>query len=179
MSGLDADTTSPLCYAVTYGHPEQMLHQSGCAVTIARTSIFAEFFLQFLRTARERGEIRLPAQDGRVSLVSISDIGRCLAELALRGPAGCIHELTGPAALDMHDIAAEAARIWHTQISYVDLTPSGLPTGTSHRRARPLVVLRLLINVHLHPPTPLGHRHRPRDQLSHRQPLALSDLLDG
>src|SRR5204863_9080357 len=48
MSGLDADTASPFCYAVTYGHTEQMLQQSGCAVTIARTSIFAEFFLRFL-----------------------------------------------------------------------------------------------------------------------------------
>jgi len=88
LSGLDADTTSPFCYAVTYGHTEQLLRDSGCAVSIARTSIFTEFFLRFLHTARQQGQIRLPAGDGSISMVSIADVGRCLAALALAPPTG-------------------------------------------------------------------------------------------
>jgi NAD(P)H dehydrogenase (quinone) len=122
MSGLDADITSPFCYAVTYGHTERLLHECRCDVTIVRTSIFTEFFLQFLRTARERGQIRLPAEDGRVSLLSIADTGRCLAALALREPTRRVHELTGPAALNMHDVAAAAARVWRTPVSYVAIS---------------------------------------------------------
>jgi NAD(P)H dehydrogenase (quinone) len=38
LSGLDADPGSPFCYAVTYGYTEQMLHDSGCAVSIARAA---------------------------------------------------------------------------------------------------------------------------------------------
>lgn len=123
LSGLDADITSPFCYAVTYGHTEQLLQASGCALSIVRTSIFTEFFVQaFLRVARQRGEIRLPAEDSRVSLLSRTDVSRCLAALAVSAPTERVHELTGPAALDMHDVAAQAAHSWRTPISYADVT---------------------------------------------------------
>jgi NAD(P)H dehydrogenase (quinone) len=125
LSGLDADVTSPFCYAVTYGHTEQLLHASGCALSIVRTSIFTEFFVQaFLREARQRGEVRLPAEDSRVSLLSRTDVSRCLAALAVSSPTTRVRELTGPAALDMHDVAAQAAHSWRTPISYVDITPA-------------------------------------------------------
>src|SRR5690242_12544262 len=32
LSGLDADLTSPFCYAVRYGYTERLLAESGCAV---------------------------------------------------------------------------------------------------------------------------------------------------
>lgn len=123
MSGLDADVTSPFCYAVTYGHTEQLLQASGCAVSLVRTSIFTEFFLQaFVGVARQRGEIRLPAENGRVSMVSRSDVSRCLATLAVSWPTTQVHELTGPEALNMHDVAAQAAEAWRTPINYIDIT---------------------------------------------------------
>jgi NAD(P)H dehydrogenase (quinone) len=125
MSGLDADITSPFCYAVTYGHTEQLLHASGCALSSVRTSIFTEFFMQrFVRSARPRGELRLPAENGRISMVSITDVGRCLAALALAPPTGRVHKVTGPAALAMHDIAAQAEQNWPTPIRYVNITPA-------------------------------------------------------
>ncbi len=125
MSALDADITSPFCYAVTYGHTERLLSASGCALSLVRTSIFTEFFLaRFVRTARERGELRLPAGSGRISMVSITDVGRCLAALALNTPARRMHELTGPAALDMHDVAALAARNWQIPVRYIDIPPA-------------------------------------------------------
>jgi NAD(P)H dehydrogenase (quinone) len=67
LSGLDADLTSPFCYGVTYGHTEQLLDDSGCSVSIARASIFTEFFMRWLTRARASGQIRLPAADGRIS----------------------------------------------------------------------------------------------------------------
>jgi uncharacterized protein YbjT (DUF2867 family) len=36
LSGLDADPSSPFCYAVSYGYAEQPLAGSGCPVSIAR-----------------------------------------------------------------------------------------------------------------------------------------------
>jgi NAD(P)H dehydrogenase (quinone) len=122
MSGLDADIRSPFCYAVTYGHTERLLRDSGCAFSIARASIFTEFLLRFLRTARTSGDLRLPAADGRISLVSVADVARCLAALAVAAPSLRVHELTGPAALTVADIAAEAARAWHAPVRYVELT---------------------------------------------------------
>lgn len=124
LSGLDADLSSPFCYAVTYAHTERMLHDSGCPVSIARASIFTEFFRQLLAPARNSGEIRLPAADGRISLVSRADVGRCLAALALAAPTGRHHDLTGPEALDLAAIAALAGQRWGLPLKYVDLTPA-------------------------------------------------------
>lgn len=125
LSGLDADITSPFCYGVTYGHTEQMLRDSGCGLSIVRTSIFTEFLLRsFVRIARQSGELRLPVENARISMMSITDVGRCLAALALAQPTARVHSVTGPAALDMHDVAARAAPTWRAPIRYVDISPS-------------------------------------------------------
>ena len=97
---------------VTYGHTEQLLYDSGCSVSIARASIFTEFFMRWLTRARASGQIRLPAADGRISLVSRADVGRCLAALATDAPTGRHHDVTGPESLDLATIAgAGPARV--------------------------------------------------------------------
>jgi NAD(P)H dehydrogenase (quinone) len=60
LSGLDADPCSPFCYAVSYGYTERLLAGSGCLVSIARASIYSEFFTGFLARARASGQVRLP-----------------------------------------------------------------------------------------------------------------------
>jgi NAD(P)H dehydrogenase (quinone) len=124
LSGLDADPGSPFCYAVTYGYTEQLLYDSGCALSIARASLFTEFFLRFLGPARASGEIRLPAADGRISLVSRADVGRCLAALAVAEPTGRHHEITGPEALGLASVAAQAGQRWAVPVRYVDTDPA-------------------------------------------------------
>lgn len=123
LSGLDADLSSPFCYAVSYGYTERLLAESGCAVSIARASIYTEFFLGFLARARASGQLRLPAADGRISLVSRGDVARCLAALALAPATGRHHDITGPRSLGLDDIAAAGMREWGTPLRYVDITP--------------------------------------------------------
>lgn len=55
LSGLDADPSPPFCYAVSYGSTEQPLAESGCPVSIARASIYGEFFLGWLARSRTSG----------------------------------------------------------------------------------------------------------------------------
>src|SRR5207302_1774411 len=97
LSGLDADLSSPFCYAVTYARTEEMLAETRLTVSIARASIFAEFFMRWVDAARATGEIRAAAADGRISLVSRADVADCLAALAI-GPVNhtTTHEVTGP-----------------------------------------------------------------------------------
>jgi len=123
LSGLDADLSSPFCYAVSYGYTERLLAESGCAISIARASIYSEFFLGFLARARASGQLRLPAADGRISLVSRSDVARCLAALALAPATGRHHDITGSQALDLDAIAAAGTRAWGTPLMYVNITP--------------------------------------------------------
>ena len=124
LSGLDADLSSPFCYAVSYGYTEQLLAESGCPVSIARASIYTEFFLGFLVRSRASGQLRLPAADGRISLVSRADVARCLAALAVAPASGRYHDITGPQSLDLAKIAALATREWGTPLEYARITPS-------------------------------------------------------
>ena len=123
LSGLDADLSSPFCYAVSYGYTERLLAESGCAVSIARASIYSEFFLEFLARARASGQLRLPAADGRISLVSRSDVARCLAALALAPATGRHHDITGSQSLGLDAIAAAGTHEWGTPLTYVNITP--------------------------------------------------------
>ena len=112
LSGLDADLSSPFCYAVSHGYTERLLAESGCSVSIARASIYSEFFIGFLARARANGQLRLPASDGRISLVSRGDVARCLAALAVAPASGRHHDITGPQSLGLASVAALAAREW-------------------------------------------------------------------
>jgi NAD(P)H dehydrogenase (quinone) len=118
LSGVDADVESPFCYALTNGFTERAIRDSGCGYSIVRASIFAEFFRHFLVPARSTGRIRIPAGDGRVALVSRSDVARCLSALARSAPTGHCHDVTGTSALDMAAIAATAARAWGRSVVY-------------------------------------------------------------
>ena len=120
---LDADLDSPFCYAATYAYTEQLVRASGCRFSIACASIYTEFFMTWLAQARESGRLRLPAAEGRISLVSRHDVARSLAALASAPPTGMRHEITGPAALALPSLTALAERVWDAPIEYVSLTP--------------------------------------------------------
>jgi NAD(P)H dehydrogenase (quinone) len=123
LSGLDADLDSPFCYAVSYGYTEQLLRASGCPVSIARASLYTEFFLSLLTRSGPDGKLRVPAADGRVSFVSRDDVARCLAALATAPPPTRHHEITGPEAIDVARLAAIAEQEQRTPVEYVPITP--------------------------------------------------------
>ena len=124
LSGLDADPCSPFCYAVSYGYTERLLAGSGCLVSIARASICSEFFTGFPARPRASGQVRLPAADGRISLVSRADLARCPAALTVR-PAGGCHAITGPESPGQVAVSALAAREWGTALEYAGITSAG------------------------------------------------------
>ncbi|WP_158564233.1 NAD(P)H-binding protein [Jiangella anatolica] len=128
LSGLDADVESPFCYAVTNGHTERLLEASGCGYSLARASVYTEFFRSLVRGARRGDEVRLPAGDARVSLVARADVARSLAALALRPPSGTHHDLTGPAAPAVAEVvAAEGAR--HVEVTLAEYVAALLDGG--------------------------------------------------
>ncbi|MBB5788961.1 NAD(P)H-binding protein [Jiangella mangrovi] len=124
LSGLDIDVDSPFCYAVTNGHTEDLLRASGCGYSLARASVYTEFFASLVRGALRPGaggdEVRLPAGDARVSLVARADVARSLAALALLPPSNTHHDLTGPAAPTVAEIVAAV----EPGARYVDVSPA-------------------------------------------------------
>ncbi|MFI2364257.1 NmrA family NAD(P)-binding protein [Promicromonospora sp. NPDC019610] len=126
LSGVDADLASPFCYAFTNGWTERLLEGSGLAFSFARASLFTEFFAAFLRPALRSGELRVPAGAGRVSLVSRSDVGRCLAALAVLPPSGRAHDLTGPASSSLEAVARVLSGVAGRPVRYTDVPPPAL-----------------------------------------------------
>lgn len=84
LSSVDSDLGSPFCYAVVNALTEKAARASGLGLTVVRASIFSEFFVGLITDAMVHGELRLPAADGRVGLVSRTDVGRCLAHSPAR-----------------------------------------------------------------------------------------------
>ena len=124
LSGLDADLASPFCYAVSNGHTERLLRASGCPLSIARASLYTEFFLSLLLRSSAEGKLRVAAGDGRVAFVSREDVARCLAALATAPPTGRHHDITGPEAMDTARFAAIAAQALGTPFEYEPVSPA-------------------------------------------------------
>ncbi|WP_407317814.1 NAD(P)H-binding protein [Isoptericola halotolerans] len=123
LSGVDVDPASPFCYAFTNGYTERLLARTRCGYSFARASLFTEFFASFLRPALSSGELRVPAGSGRVAIVSRSDVGRALAALAVLPPSGRHHDLTGPTALSLDDMAEVLTEVAGRSVSYADVSP--------------------------------------------------------
>ncbi|MFF5933336.1 NAD(P)H-binding protein [Streptomyces sp. NPDC012508] len=121
LSSVDADTASPFCYAVVNRLTEDMLLASGVPCSFARASLYIEFFQGWLTEARATGLLRLPAADGRISLVARDDVARALVALAVSEPTGRHHDITGPESADLAGIASIAAEAWGTPVAYVDI----------------------------------------------------------
>jgi NAD(P)H dehydrogenase (quinone) len=57
--------------------------------------IYSAFFLGLLARSRTGGQLRLPAADGRISLVSRADVARSLAPLVMAPASGRHYDITG------------------------------------------------------------------------------------
>ena len=104
---VDVSPDSGFYYATVHRGTEALLTGSGLRLCLARTSIFADFFVStWVAPALLRGVLALPTGDGRMSLVTRDDAARALAIAAVTHREGII-ELTGPEALT----ASEATEI--------------------------------------------------------------------
>ena len=108
---VDVSPDSSFYYAAVHRETEALLAESGLGHCLARTSIFADFFVStWIAPALDEGTLELPAAAGRMSLLSRDDAARALAVAAVSRCKGILG-LTGPAALT----AGEVCRITHAE----------------------------------------------------------------
>lgn len=129
---------------------EHVINWSGVPVVHIRPTVFLDnpiFTWLVAPSLRERNVLALPFGTGRTSPIATSDVARTVAAV-LVDPAhriGEIHELTGPARLDIDGLAAEYTRglqrpIRGTDIPYETwvqevLKPLGLPAHVEQHLA--------------------------------------------
>jgi uncharacterized protein YbjT (DUF2867 family) len=104
---------------------EQVLNWSGLPVTHVRPTVFWEnplFRVFAFDSAVKEGTIRLPFGNGRTSAIAARDVADVVAAV-LANPAphvGRVYELTGPASLDMEEMATELGAALGRRVAYVD-----------------------------------------------------------
>ncbi len=102
---LDVAPDSPFYYAPVHRETEALVRTTAPSSTILRTSVFADFFLLFVREAIASGVFAVPAGEGRVSLVTRDDVGAMLARAAMRSD-NAVLRVAGPEALSLQEIAS-------------------------------------------------------------------------
>lgn len=116
---VDAAPDSRFYYAPVHRDTEALLAASGIPHCLARTSIFADFFVSTWIEPAVR-ELALPLAAGRMSLVTRDDVALALARLALARSEGTL-ELTGPEALTAADVCRGTTAVTGRELRFVAL----------------------------------------------------------
>lgn len=103
-----------------HGDTEAYLASSGLQYTFLRANFFAEVLEGFLM----EDDFYAPVADGAVAPVARDDVAAAIATVLLdpRPHAGRTYELSGPRALDFHEIAAVLTDIRGEKHRFIDLT---------------------------------------------------------
>lgn len=128
-SHMGVNPASPFPPMRGHAATEGMLADSGMAYTVLRNGYYATTVPMLLRQALETGELHVPA-DGPVAWTTHADLAAATARLLVDGaPDGPTAPLTGPAALDMADVAAIASRITGRTIRHVVMSDADYRNG--------------------------------------------------
>jgi uncharacterized protein YbjT (DUF2867 family) len=159
---------------------ERHLQRSGLPYAFLRAS----FFMQNLhevhaRDVIERDEIFVPAGEGATSFVDARDVASVAAATLLEsGHRNVAYDLTGPAALTYHEVAAVFADVLGRPITYAD--PS-IPAFLRRMRSRGLPWGYVLLLVVIYTTARLGLAGRVTgdiERLLGRPPRDLRDYVD-
>ena len=123
FSGLSAaDIGTPFVFGAMHAEIESYLQDSGLSWTHLRPSQFMTEYLRELPTILAQGALFLPFQDARLVPVDIIDIARAaFLLLTTSGHKGKTYPLSGPEALNMHQIAQKIGEVTGRTIRYIEV----------------------------------------------------------
>jgi NAD(P)H dehydrogenase (quinone) len=108
---IDTHPGSGFYSAPVHRATEAALAATGLSLCLARTSVFADFFVStWIESALADGTLALPARAGRMSLVTRDDVALAVAAAAVTRREG-VFELTGPAALTTREACEHTALV--------------------------------------------------------------------
>ncbi|WP_421952964.1 SDR family oxidoreductase [Pelagibacterium sp.] len=109
-------------YAAVHEDSEHYLMDSGVPYTILRNNHFVENLDNALMGAWKTGSLTLPGASGKVGYIFRRDVAEATATVLTQpGHANRTYELTGPEALDLHEIAGLASQVWGRPVTASEL----------------------------------------------------------
>lgn len=128
---------------------EKRVVATDATYTLLRASFFTQNLLEVHRSdIVERGEVFVPAGDGKTSFVDARDLGEIAAiVLTESGHGDRAYDLTGPEAIDYHEVATVFRDVLDRPITYP--SPSLLEFGVRmRRRGKPLRFILLMCGIY-------------------------------
>ena len=125
LSALGADAEPGIQLGRWHRAAEQYLAQSGLPYAILRPSSFMQNFITYQGPSiREQSAIYQPLGEGRLSYIDAFDIAEAAAVILTGDVArhhGRAYALTGPAALNTHEVATAISQAAGRPVQYVDV----------------------------------------------------------
>lgn len=124
LSGIISDSDSPFRYARMHAEIERRLEASGIVYTHLRAGEFYPAYFRQVRSIVTRGALTLPMEDARIASIDIGDIAEVAATILTgAGHEGKTYALTGPAALNMAEVAEKISIAIGKPIRYLNIPP--------------------------------------------------------
>lgn len=120
LEGAARDSKYP--YSRDHYRSEEYLAQSGVPFTVLRDAFYMDMFIDMFD---RDGVVRGPAGQGRGAFVSREDVARTAAAL-LNAPPGGIHDVTGPEALTVAEVARRLAKLTGRKLRFEDETAEAM-----------------------------------------------------
>ncbi|ANB16133.1 SDR family oxidoreductase [Dokdonella koreensis] len=117
-------------WAGAHRETEAALKASRLAWTVLRDNAYAANNAALYAQARSTGVLALPGPDAKVAYVTHEDVAAALAGvLTTAGHEGRTYEITGPEALDGHQVAALLAQVYRRDVRAVDVPLADFADG--------------------------------------------------
>lgn len=127
VSALKADVDGPTDNTRQHGRTEAALRASGTTFVILRPHFFAQNLLGSLGSIAGEGKLYFGVGEGKLGVVDTRDVSDCVAAAATSAAFdGETIELTGPASVDYHAVAAAVGRALGREVAYVPVPPEAV-----------------------------------------------------
>ena len=122
-SGMGANPDAENLLSRWHGQSERELENSGIAWTHVQPHLFMQNLLMDAASIRDQGAFYAPLDDAGISMVDVRDIAAvAVAALTGAGHEGRAYTVTGPEAVNFHDVARIFTRRLGRPVSYVAVT---------------------------------------------------------
>ncbi|SKA97097.1 Uncharacterized conserved protein YbjT, contains NAD(P)-binding and DUF2867 domains [Paucidesulfovibrio gracilis DSM 16080] len=127
---IGADANAHYQLGKVHGGVDGEIEVLGFDYAVLRPSTWMQIYLRYAPLLKETGVLPMPDGKERTGFVDARDVGGCVAEALLRPEdfAGTVSMVTGPEALDNHEVAAILSKVSGREITYQggDIEATGL-----------------------------------------------------
>ena len=113
-----------------HAETDGLLKASGLPYNIIRPHNFMQGTMMAAQTVASDGAVYMPMKDGKIGMIDVRDIVDVAVKVLTEdGHEGKTYNLTGPASISFHDVAAALSKVLGKQVNYVDVPPDAAREG--------------------------------------------------